>query len=209
MRVFGIVISFLILGFSITYAFRPAPPPGTPSFIVDEGIEVEYAYIDAVVLDTLAQVVFISSVNVPDFMDSIHILPNWPMDSVRIYSSMDIDSSECGILVLAGDVTVIDIKDKERSLIIRTSYEIPVSAALSGPPGEWKFGEKFGIYPPFRNKDGNIIEPKNLQIRAILPSKLKPIGSAKDFTFRNMAGDFVSWQLVGNTLDAMQIFQTK
>ena len=83
---FGLLIFWVVA----VLAFRPAPPPGSPSFVVDPAVSIGYVYIDAVVLDSVAQVVFFASLTLPDTVDEIDITPNWPIDSAMAYTSMNI-----------------------------------------------------------------------------------------------------------------------
>ncbi|HHS49978.1 MAG TPA: hypothetical protein ENN07_02565 [candidate division Zixibacteria bacterium] len=200
---------FLIIAFTAVsaLAFRPAPPPGTPAFKIEQGVEIEYAYIDAVVMDTMAQIVFIASLRVSHDADSIVLFPNWPMDSIRIFQSMNIDPAEDGVLLRSGERAVIYIKEKP--LVIRASFETSVRRALTGPPGEWSYGNVIAVYPPFESTEGEILDVPIFQARLILPPTMKPIADDAGFVVQDMLPDFVSWQFFGVGITRMHIFQTK
>ncbi len=188
-------------------AFRPAPPPGTPSFIVEGEFEVEQVYIDAVVLDTLAEVVFIASLMIPEGRREIALMPNWPMDSVTLFTSMNIDESIEGTVVRAGERVVIDVP--ERPLFLRTSYEVAVRRALSGPPSEWRFGEIFAVYPPFEDSSGKTVFVPRFQMRVILPPKMTPSGDASEFEIQDMERGFKSYLYSGEGFTSRRTFQTR
>ena len=188
---FGLLIFWVVA----VFAFRPAPPPGSPSFVIDPAVSIGYVYIDAVVLDSVAQVVFFASLTLPDTVDEIEITPNWPIDSVIAYTSMNISKDEKGFLLQRGKT--MTITPPNRTFVLRISYEVSVRRALTGPPGPWSFGKLFAIYPPFEGADGNPLIPASFRARLILPLDMVPISCASDFSEDGLLGGFKVWQYRG------------
>ncbi len=205
MKRFYLIIQLSTLLAVATYAFRPAPPPGSPSFVVDPEVTVGYVYIDAVLLDTIAQVVFFASMNVPDSVDEIEISPNWPVDSVVAFTSMNIMSEEKGIVLRAGETKKIKPR---RDFVLRISYEFSVRRTLSGPPGPWKVGEVFALYPPFESIDGEPIVSRNFIARVILPPDMEPVSCADKFEMERLSDGFNVWFYRGDSSSEICRFQS-
>jgi len=175
-----------------TIAFRPAPPPGTPKLIIDPPAAINYVYLDAVVIDTVAQVVFMASLSPDVESDILSVTPDWPIDSVYIYVFSGSDSTEYRYIAHRASPAIID--GLEGPITLRITYETIVYRALTGPPGQWSYGWSFAFYPPFEDNKGKIIPPQTAKIRFMLPHEMKPINCEGVFDRKTVLDSFDMWE---------------
>ena len=184
------IVAMLMLAGNLA-AFRPAPPPGTPSFQIPEKARVRQVFIDAAVFDTTAQVVFIASLNCGG--EDLTLMPRWPLDSATLIAFHYMDTLEDRYSLHGGEPLRLNCPGGNINL--RITYEIPVRRALTGPPGEWSYGLLFSLYPPFVDSSGNPVKPEAWKVRFVFPAGMEPRSCREILTSTEMANGLVRWSL--------------
>jgi|GEM_PF-2183283 len=193
---FVVVLSLLFAVTFSAYSFRPAPPPGTPKLIITPAAEIDYVYADAVVMDTIAQVVFMSSLILPSGTDSFSLTPDWPIDSVSVFA-LSKDSFNQVAKTLSYQSSVW-FAAESGTIIVRISYETVAYGLLAEQGGQLVYGNSFALYPPFEDSSGNLLYPKAASVRFLLPPEMQPVTCADDFTAERSIGEFVMWSYTGD-----------
>ena len=189
---------FFLLSVTIScVAFKPAPPPGTPSFIVEPIPQIQNLHIDCFVIEDRLQVAFLASFFLPENADVITLSPNWPMDSLTLF--VIINSVENQYELLPGKDLSIEMTAD--NFVLRLTFETCIELPVSGPPGPWKYARNFAFYPPFLNRDGNILQPDNYSIRFMLPEEIQPINCTDKLERADTIESFLAWEYYGELDD--------
>jgi len=189
--------SFFLILIITTFcaAFRPAPPCGTPSLVIQEAIEIPNVHIDCFLLGDTLQVVFLASVEPLEPTGKLTLRADWPTDPVSLFVLQDNGAIENEYTISPSTETAIEYHDLQLSF--RITYEIDVYRAVSGPPGPWEYARVFALYAPFIGADESIIQTANHRIRLMLPPEFTPASCENNFNKSDMLQDFVIWEYNG------------
>ena len=191
-----IVLSmFSIIG--IGFAFRPAPPPGTPSFLIQPSPRITNLHIDCFVVENKLQVAFLAALSFADNPGEITLEPRWPADSLLLYV-IDEDGEEQYPILRGSSVS---IEGSNSEILLRLTYESEIKLPVSGPPGPWEHARHFAFYPPFLDDDGNVIQPERFRVRFMLPEEIQPTTCISSLSSPDTLETLLSWQYRGEIGD--------
>jgi len=186
--------SIFLFCVGLAMAFRPAPPPGTPSMIIDSDYQVNYAYMDVFVSDSIAQVVFISAIDFSGCGDKVVINPNWPVESAEFFITSRKKGSWENYELQTGKPIKID--NPESPLEFRITYETKLHINQNIPRSDVDLPVYFALKPPYENKDGDVLYPRRMRIRLMLPQNMELNRNDKsNFMVNTLAEGPVLWYM--------------
>ncbi|MGC9314971.1 MAG: hypothetical protein ACP5G4_04980 [bacterium] len=191
-----ITLSMLFI-IGIGFAFRPAPPPGTPSFLIQPAPRITNLHIDCFVIENRLQVAFLAALSFSENPGEITLEPQWPTDSLVLYV-IDADG-EALYPILRG--SHVSIEDADSELMLRLTYEIEIELPVSGPPGPWDYARHFAFYPPFLDASGNVLQPERSRIRFMLPEEIQPTTCNSNLSQPDTLDTLLSWKYHGEIGD--------